>query len=94
MIQVTNHAQKRFKQRLGLPKKACQRHAEIAFQNGFKHADARGNAKKYLDRLFLEHRTATNMRIYGDVVYIFNHETLITVFGLPKNVRSGFKSND
>jgi hypothetical protein len=91
LITVTNHAEKRFKERLGLPKSACQKHAQIAYDEGFKHEDARGKAKRYLDKLFLEHRNANAMRVYGEFVYLFTGETLITVLNLPKSVRGGFK---
>ena len=87
---VTNHAAKRFKQRVGLPKAACQRHAEKAFSEGFSHAEARGSAKRYLDKLFLEHRKANNLRVYGQFVYLFAGTVLVTVINLPRKIRGGF----
>jgi hypothetical protein len=89
LVTVTNHSRKRFKQRLGLSKKACQRHAEIAFLQGATHADVRGRAKRYLDRLFLQHHTANQLRVHGQFVYLFNNNVLITVLGLPKSMRGG-----
>ena len=88
---ITNHAAKRFKQRVGLPKKACLRHAELAFTNGFTHSEARGKAKRYLDKLFLEYHKADNMRVYGGFVYLFVGETLITILPLPRNMKNGFR---
>ena len=89
LVIVTNHAAKRFKQRVGLPKTACQRHAEKAFIDGLRHTDVRGSAKRYLDKLFLEHRTANNMRVYGQFVYLFKGKVLVTVLNLPRSVRGG-----
>ena len=91
IVKVTNHAKKRFKQRLGLPKSACQTHAQIAFDKGFKHTDAKGRARRYLDKTYFEYRTATQMRVYGEYLYLFCGHTLITVFILPKRLRGGFR---
>ena len=90
-VVVTTHAAKRFKQRVGLSKKACQAQAERAMESGYSHADAKGRAKRSLDKLFLEHRTANNIRVYGEHVYLFAGSTLVTVLNLPKSVRGGFK---
>lgn len=90
-VQVTAHARKRMKSRLGLPKSAIQRLADTAFESGHQHKDARGKAKRYLDRLFLLQKSATNLRVYGDFVYVFCDQTLVTVFQLPHNCRGGIK---
>lgn len=92
-INVTNHARKRFKERLGLPKAACLRQAQKAFDSGFTHAQAKGKAKRYMDSLFLKYRTANNLRVYGQAVYIFSGNTLITVMLLPVNIRKTFNIN-
>jgi len=91
VVSVTSHAAKRFKQRCGLPKKACQSHAQTAYDKGFKHADAKGRAKRYMDRLFLDYRKANQMRVYGEFIYLFSGTVLITVINLPRHVRGGFK---
>lgn len=86
---VTNHAAKRLKQRLGLPKKAVLRIADKAYQEGWTHADARGRLKRYLDGLYLAEEKATDMRIHGNFIYLFHGNILITVLNLPKNLRGG-----
>ena len=86
---VTNHAAKRLKQRSGLPKKAVNRFAEIAFLKGKKHADVKGRLKRYLDKLFLSHMNGNNIRVYGMFVFIFQDTRLITVLSLPKSMRGG-----
>ena len=83
MIVVTNHARKRFKERLGLPKRACQRQAEKAMDVGRKHSDAKGKARKYMNSLFLRYKKANNMRVYGEAIYVFKGAILITVMHFP-----------
>ena len=91
LVSVTNHAAKRFKKRCGFPKKACQSHAQTAYDKGYRHVDAKGRAKRYMDKVFLEHRKANQMRVYGEFIYLFAGTVLITVMNLPKSVRGGFK---
>ena len=93
MIEVTDHAMKRLKERLGLPKKACQRHVERAFEEGIKHSEVTGRVKKYFDKLFFEHKASKNMRIYGTILYIFRNKTLIIVIPLPRNIIALLKTN-
>jgi len=88
-VTVTKHAGKRLKSRLGLPKKAAQRHAEMVFQAGARHRDVRGRLKRYMDKMFLQHKTATEMRAYGQHLYLFCGSNLVTVLQLPSNMRGG-----
>ena len=91
IVSVTNHAIDRFKERLGLPKRACLKQATKAFNFGFKHSNAKGRAKRYIDGIFLKYRKANNIRVHNGAVYIFIGKTLITVMSLPKNMIGGFK---
>lgn len=52
-VDVTRHAEKRIRQRLGINKKATERNAEKALQCGVTHAEATGQLCKYLDGIFL-----------------------------------------
>jgi hypothetical protein len=85
-IKLTRHSLKRLKERVGLPKKACQKHAEKAFADGLTHSDMKGQAKRYIDKLYLEHRNANNIRAYGEFIFLFKNNTLITVLNKPKNI--------
>lgn len=80
---VTNHAKQRTKDRLGISKKLADKNANKALRDGLTHADTKGNLKSYLDKIYLKHRTANNLRIYNQKVYIFDESVLITVINLP-----------
>ena len=84
---VTEHAIQRGKQRLGLSKKAMQRHSEKALLYGFRHGDFKGYFKVYLDYLYFHSKAANNIRIYGLNVFLFVNEKLITVFPVPAKHR-------
>ena len=70
-VAVTAHARLRFRERVGLPKNACQVQAQIVYDYGFTHTDAKGKAKKYLDRRFLKYKKATQFRVYGGLFTFF-----------------------
>lgn len=83
---MTNHSIKRTKERLGLSKKIADKNAEKALEFGITHAKARGNLKKFMDKVYLSCGKANNMRIYHHFVYCFQGPTLITVINLPNNL--------
>jgi hypothetical protein len=86
-MNITDHAKTRIKERCGLPKKALERNAAIAFEEGVRHGDCTGRLKKYIDFLFLSHGCGANIRIYGNHVYIFTQNSLVTVLPLPNIYR-------
>jgi len=85
-VDVTRHAEKRIRQRLGINKKATERNAEKALQCGVTHAEATGQLCKYLDSIFLRNYRPTNMRVYNHSTYLFRDTQLITVLPLPRNL--------
>jgi len=89
---VTNHAEDRAKERLGWNKHAIKRMAERAYETGISHADTDGKLRKYFDKLFLMEHQANNVRIYGQVVYLFSDNRLITLFMIPKNIEKSIKN--
>ena len=74
---------KRIKERCGLPKKAVERSATLALQKGLSHKESTGSLKRYFDYLFLSHKKGSNIRLYGNHVYIFTQNSLVTVLPLP-----------
>lgn len=83
---VTNHAKQRTKDRLGVSKKVANKIAGKALEHGVTHALAKGKLKSYLDKLYLSHKSANNLRVYNRKVYLFDKNILITVLNLPNNL--------
>lgn len=90
-IEITNHAFDRAKERLSLNRKSFQRLAEKAFSDGLKHSDVKGRLHRYLDKTFLEYRQASNIRIYGENMFLFRDNVLITVYLVPNELRKNLK---
>jgi len=82
-MNITDHAYKRIKERCGLPKKAVERNAMLALEKGLTHQESTGSLRRYFDYLFLSHKKGANIRLYGNHVYIFTTENLVTVLQLP-----------
>lgn len=87
-MKVSNHAQQRAGERLGLSPGPFLKLAAKALEHGIKHVETSGSLKKHMDGLFLYRGTANNMRIYGEFIYLFCNQTLITVYGLPNEFKA------
>lgn len=87
MAHVTDHAKQRTKERLGLSKRLAEKNAEKALREGIRHKDTTGGLHRYVESLYWRHKTANNIRIYCNYVYIFSYSLLITVFALPQKYR-------
>ena len=84
---LTKHAEGRSRKRLGLNKKSVEKDSQAAFENGITHAEAKGHLKRFIDKLFLSHQKATNIRVYNGGVYLFAQNVLITIVPLPGHLR-------
>ena len=85
---VTKHGGKRSRERVGIPKKAVDRNAKNALEKGVRYEDTCGAMRRYLDWLYLKGSgEANNMRVYGDHVYLFHDEILITVLNVTPEHR-------
>ena len=98
-LEVSEHAEKRLKERSGLNKKSVQKMAERAYEQGIKHSETKGNLRKYISGLTNEHRKkGTDIRVYGDKAFIFvqkqhwydpsmDYVILVTVLQIPSNLK-------
>lgn len=88
---ISNHARQRMKERCGFNRKAQDRMAENAFNEGITHKQTKGRLHKWVTSLFFKNCNANNIRMYGDNAYIFCGETLVTVIPVPGNLKKDFK---
>lgn len=87
MVAVTTHAKKRLKERCGVTKNSALKMAERAFNKGISFENASTDLKKYISSVYLCHeKSCNNIRIYGNMVYIFDNQTLITVYPIPEYI--------
>lgn len=80
---VTRHAKKRLHEREGTKKSAAYRKASLVFERGYRIEETKGRLRRWVDSCC---NGTENMRIYGDKLYIFVGETLITVYQVPNTI--------
>jgi predicted HAD superfamily Cof-like phosphohydrolase len=80
---VTDHAEQRVKDRLGLSKTIANKVANKALEKGIQHKDVSGSLRRFLDGLYLQYCTANGIRIYNNKVFLFHGNVLITILDLP-----------
>lgn len=90
-ILITEHAYDRAKERLSLSKNALDRLALKAFEEGIKHEDTKGKLNRYLTSLFMTYKKANNIRVYGENVFLFCNNSLVTVYQLTYALRKYIK---
>ena len=91
-LQVSRHGERRARQRVGLPKKSVERNAQRALTEGIGYREASGALRKYLGWLYERYNgNGNNIRIYGDKVWVFHDEILITVLNVPGEHRKAAK---
>ena len=91
MPRLTKHSITRLEQRCGVSKKNAPTVAKRAFKRGITHAETHGELHRFLDSIYLSQKKGTNMRIYGNAVYVFKGDVLITVIRIPDNLLTEIK---
>lgn len=91
MPQLTKHAISRMKERCGITKANAPKIARRAYATGISHSSTTGNLHKFLDSIYLSQKKGTNMRVYGNAVYVFKRDVLITVISIPNDLMTELK---
>lgn len=89
---ITKHADTRLKERCGFNKKAREKMAKRAFDEGIAHNETKGRLNKWVTSLYFKNQNANNIRLYGDKAYIFCDQTLVTVLQIPQSLMKDLKS--
>lgn len=87
---VTKHAEERIIERLGVSKSSVQRVADRAYLNGIKMDGTQNALNRWI--IWMAHDRGIGdamrtIRIYGEYVFIFSGNTLITVHEIPQRLK-------
>lgn len=85
-IFITDHAYERARERLGWKHDVLDKMASKALIEGVKHGDTKGTLHRYITKLWFEYKTANNVRIYGENIYFFCDNKLITLYRLEQKL--------
>lgn len=86
-VALTEHACKRARQRFSWNASTLERMSVKAFESGLKRKNTNGHLKKYLDKLWDDHKPVNNFRLYGETLFVFHNHRLLTVWHLPTELR-------
>ena len=88
-MKVSRHAERRMRKRLGIGRDSCLRMAERIYEKGKKYSDTTGRLRRYID--FVRFKEGENkdfdVRVYGNYIYIYKEEVLITVYEIDKKLK-------
>lgn len=87
-MRVSRHADRRVRERVGIPRSAVQRMAAKARAEGIPRLDTHGSLRRYLDALYHYNEEADNIVVYAEKVWIFSGTTLITVLDLHQRYKN------
>lgn len=86
LLYITEHAYDRAKERLGWKHSVLDKMAEKALKQGVNHSEAKGTLKKYITKLWFEHKFCNNVKIYGEDIFFFSNNKLITLYRLDNKL--------
>lgn len=86
-IEINEHAYERANERLSLTRESFTKLALKAYEVGINHADAKGRLRKYMDSLWFKYKKANNIKIYGENIFFFKDNVLITVYQVPSDLK-------
>lgn len=93
MAVITRHGKRRMYDRAGITKGNAEKMAKRIMKNGFAHTETAGNLKGFIGHCWDKHHNSNNMRVYGDKLYVYTNDRLITVLNIPQSILQDMKSN-
>lgn len=86
IVELTNHAITRGRERFNLASRALLRTAQIAFEQGTHHELLTGKLRTWSHEKLLTSQPGTHLRVMGHQAWIFNNRYLITVLIVPSDM--------
>lgn len=84
-LQITQHAYERARKRFKWNAATLNRMASKALNDGFRHEDTKGTLNTYITDIWKQYETANNIRIYGQNIYLFRFNKLITIYRISND---------
>lgn len=91
-IIITDHAYLRAKERLSFSPSTLDRLAPKAFSGGITHKDTKGKVNRYITKLWNYNKSINNIRVYGEVVFLFSDNILVTLYQIPNEFKRMIKN--
>ena len=85
-MEITNHAYEQAKARFKWKNKVLDKMALRALEEGMSHKDTKSRLNRYISRKWKMHKHCNNTKIYGENIFFFNNDVLITLYRLPQEL--------
>ena len=86
-LEISNHAYKRARQRISWNRNALNRMTVLAYTCGIRRYQLKGRLKHFINDQMAGYDKPSVIRIHGEIMYIFRHQTLVTLYQLPSDLR-------
>lgn len=86
MPNLTTHAKRRMRQRSGITAGHHRAMNKKVFKAGIPFKSTQGALRDYINKINHKNNTFIDTRVYGNNIYLFKHNTLITVLNLPEDI--------
>lgn len=80
---ATNHAYDRAKERFSWRADVLDKMMVRAFKEGIRFKDTKGQLARYIRKNKRNHPHVDDVRIYGQNIYFFSEQRLITLYRVP-----------
>lgn len=87
-VYISEHAMKRIRERVGLNKSAALRMVKKVYDNGKNADDVKGYLSGWLRNSQIKSERGDKYLIYGEHLYVFDGNMLVTVINIPKKERA------
>jgi len=91
-IKITEHAYDRAKKRLRWSENTLDRMAINIFVKGISKDNAKGKLKSFFVKINDRNNQCNNIRIFGNNIFYFNNNVLITIIPLPLEIKNYIQS--
>ncbi len=85
-LKATEHAYDRAKERMKWKPRVLDRMMLKAYNDGITHSRTKGTLKRYITKLWFDYKFCNNIRIYGENIYFFSGQRLITLYRLDSKL--------
>ena len=83
-IVISKHAYLRMKERNGWSKKAAKRMIKKVYCKGTRAKEVKGYLKKWINDVSDEAKEGVEYVLFGEKLYVFNNNIMLTVLPVPK----------
>jgi len=86
-MNISKHAEKRIRKRIGLPRKAVEKFVAEAVENGTPLKEFKGRVKKFYDYTSINYQSGNQSFFYREYLFIAHNGDLVTVYPIPRHIK-------